>query len=96
MFEMFHLNSFSSPLVARLADKPKTCLKLCPELSFGSDESPADPSVLLLSLVPPQHKIKRAEEDLFKEYQQQLGTEIKQQNETEIEICPLRFYCWLV
>lgn len=92
---MFHLNSFCSPLVARLADKPKTCLKLCPELSFGSDEPPADPSELLLSLVLHQHKTKRAEEDLFKEYQQQLGTEVQEQNETGIEICPRRFYCWL-
>lgn len=50
----------------------------------------------LLSLVPHQHKMQRAAVEFFKEYQQQPGTEVKEQNETEIEICPLRFYCWLV
>lgn len=34
-----------------------------------------------------------AEEDLFKEYQWQLGTKGKEEwNEKEIEICPLRFH----
>lgn len=62
-------------------------------MPLRSDEPPTDPSLLLLFLVPHQHKLKIAEEDLFKEYQQQLGTKVKEeQNEKEIEICPLRFY----
>lgn len=59
--------------------------------SLSSDEPPTEPSLLLLFLVPHRHKLKIAEEDLFKEYQQQLGTK-EEQNEKEIEICPLRFY----
>lgn len=61
-------------------------------MPLRSDEPPTNPSLLLLFLVPHQHKPKIAE-DLFKEYQQQLGTKVKEeQNEKEIEICPLRFY----
>lgn len=61
-------------------------------MPLRSDEPPTDPSLLLLFLAPHQHKPKIAE-DLFKEYQQQLGTKVKEeQNEKEIEICPLRFY----
>lgn len=62
-------------------------------MPLGSDEPPTDPSWLLLFLVPHQHKWKIAEEDLFQGYQQQLGIKGKEeQNEKEIEICPLRFY----
>lgn len=60
-------------------------------MPLRSDEPPTEPSSLLLFSVPHQRKLKIAEEDLFKEHHQQLGTK-EEQNENETEICPLRFY----
>lgn len=44
----------------------------------------------------PSAQNQKSRRGFVKEYQQQLGTEVKAQSETEIEICPLRFDCWLV